>query len=121
MIETRGQTGRFLAGGPPLSTRCSSFPITKRGCPILALFARVGGDAADSLMVVMPRGLHRYYGADQLHFITCPCYRRMPFLRSAGSLDRVLSVLEQTRKRYRFVVVGYVVVPEHIHLLLSEA
>jgi REP element-mobilizing transposase RayT len=29
-------------------------------------------------------------------------------------------VLEQTRQRYRFVVVGYVVMPEHIHLLLSE-
>jgi putative transposase len=71
-------------------------------------------------MLVMPRGLHRYYGADQLHFITCSCYHRMPRLRSARSRDRVLSVLEQTRKRYRFVVVGYVVMPEHIHLLLSE-
>jgi len=68
----------------------------------------------------MPRGLHRYYGADQLHFITCSCYHRMPLLRSARSRDRILSVLEQTRKRYRFVVVGYVVMPEHIHLLLSE-
>jgi len=29
-------------------------------------------------------------------------------------------VLEQTRQRYRFVVAGYVVMPEHIHLLLSE-
>jgi putative transposase len=29
-------------------------------------------------------------------------------------------VPEQVRKRYRFVVVGYVVMPEHIHLLLSE-
>ena len=28
--------------------------------------------------------------------------------------------LEQTRQRYRFVVVGYVVMPEHIHLLLTE-
>ncbi len=44
----------------------------------------------------------------------------MPLLRSARSRDRVLSVLEQTRKRYRFVVVGYVVMPEHIHLLLTE-
>jgi putative transposase len=68
----------------------------------------------------MPRGLHRYYGADQLHFITCSCYRRMPLLGSARSRDRILSVLEQTRKRYRFVVVGYVMMPEHIHLLLSE-
>ena len=31
-----------------------------------------------------------------------------------------LAILEQTRLRYRFVVVGYVVMPEHIHLLLSE-
>jgi putative transposase len=68
----------------------------------------------------MPRGLHRYYGADQLHFITCSCYHRMPLLRSARSRDRFLSVLEQTRQRYRFVVVGYVVMPEHIHLLISE-
>jgi REP element-mobilizing transposase RayT len=29
-------------------------------------------------------------------------------------------VLEQTCQRYRFVVVGYVVMPEHVHLLLSE-
>jgi putative transposase len=68
----------------------------------------------------MPRGLHRYYGANHLHFITCSCYRRLPLLRSAGSRDRFLAVLEQTRQRYRFVVVGYVVVPEHIHLLMSE-
>jgi len=68
----------------------------------------------------MPRGLHRYYGAHHLHFITCSCYRRLPLLRSARSRDRFLSVLEQTRQRYRFVVVGYVVMPEHIHLLLSE-
>jgi putative transposase len=31
-----------------------------------------------------------------------------------------LHILEEVRKRYRFVVVGYVVMPEHIHLLLSE-
>jgi putative transposase len=80
----------------------------------------VGGDAADAIMLVMPRGLHRYYGADHPHFITCSCYRRLPLLRSARSRDRILSVLEQTRDRYRFVVVGYVVMPEHIHLLLTE-
>jgi putative transposase len=28
--------------------------------------------------------------------------------------------LEQVRQRYGFVVVGYVVMPEHIHLLISE-
>src|SRR5690348_3417171 len=29
-------------------------------------------------------------------------------------------MLEQVRQRYDFVVVGYVVMPEHIHLLISE-
>ena len=68
----------------------------------------------------MPSGLHRTYGAHHLHFITCSCYRRLPFLGSARSRDRFLSILEQTRQRYRFVVVGYVVMPEHIHLLMTE-
>src|SRR5258708_20049603 len=68
----------------------------------------------------MPSGLHRTYGAHHLHFITGSCYRRLPLLSSARGRDLFLSILEQTRQRYRFVVVGYVVMPEHIHLLLSE-
>jgi len=70
--------------------------------------------------LVMPSGLHRTYGAHHLHFITTSCYRRWPFLGSARSRDTFLTILEQTRRRYRFVVVGYVVMPEHIHLLLTE-
>jgi REP element-mobilizing transposase RayT len=69
---------------------------------------------------VMPSGLHRTYGAHHLHFITCSCYQRLPLLASARGRDCFLSILEQTRQRYRFVVVGYVVMPEHIHLLLTE-
>ncbi len=68
----------------------------------------------------MPSGLHRTYGAHHLHFITCSCYHRLPFLSTARSRDRFLSILEQTRERYRFVIVGYVVMPEHIHLLITE-
>ncbi len=68
----------------------------------------------------MPSGLHRTYGAHHLHFITCSCYRRLPLLRRVRSRDRFLSILEQTRERYHFVVVGYVVMPEHIHLLITE-
>jgi putative transposase len=43
--------------------------------------------------------------------------------RLASDLRRsspALTILEQTRERYGFVVVGYVVMPEHIHLLLTE-
>jgi putative transposase len=68
----------------------------------------------------MPTGLHRTYGAHHLHFITCSCYHRLPLLNSTRSRDRFLNVLEQTRQRYHFVVVGYVVMPEHVHLLITE-
>jgi putative transposase len=68
----------------------------------------------------MPSGLHRTYGAHHLHFITFSCYRRLPLLGMERSRDRFLSALEETRQRYRFVIVSYVVMPEHIHLLITE-
>ena len=68
----------------------------------------------------MPTNLHRYYGAGYLHFITTSCYQRRPLLGTPRSRDLFLEVLEQVRQRHRFIVVGYVVMPEHVHLLLSE-
>ena len=68
----------------------------------------------------MPKGLKRYYGARQLHFITFSCYRRRALLGTPSCRTTFLKILEQVRQRYRFVVVGYVVMPEHVHLLLSE-
>jgi REP element-mobilizing transposase RayT len=56
----------------------------------------------------MPNRLHRYYGAGYLHFITTSCYPRRPLLGSPLSRNLFLQVLEQVRRRYRFVVVGYV-------------
>jgi len=70
--------------------------------------------------LLCPAGCIGTYGAHHLHFITCSCYRRSPFLHTARRRDIFLTMLEQTRERYRFVVVGYVVMAEHIHLLLTE-
>lgn len=66
----------------------------------------------------MPNKLHRYYGAGYLHFITTSCYRRLPLLARPHNRDLLLHVLERVRRRYRFVVVGYVVMPEH--MLVAE-
>jgi putative transposase len=68
----------------------------------------------------MTEGLHRFYGGNDLHFLTFSCYRRLPFLRSEGRRDLFLKILERVRQRYRLVVLGYVVMPEHVHLLVSE-
>ena len=68
----------------------------------------------------MPWGLKRYYGTGSAHFITWSCYRRRPLLDTERARDLLLAVLELMRERYRFGVVGYVVMPEHVHLLVSE-
>ena len=68
----------------------------------------------------MARNLRRYYGLGDLHFVTFSCYRRLPLLGSARRRDLFLRRLEKVRVRYEMVVVGYVAMPEHVHLLVSE-
>jgi len=68
----------------------------------------------------VPSRLKRYNQTGGLHFVTFSCYRRMPLLGSARRRDLFLRALESTRRSYRFIVVGYVVMPEHVHLLLDE-
>ena len=68
----------------------------------------------------MTKGLHRYYGTSDLHFITCSCYRRHPLLNTTQRRNLFLEILEETRRKYRFVIHGYVVMPEHFHLRMTE-
>ena len=68
----------------------------------------------------MTQGLERWYGGGDLHFITCSCHQRQPELASPERRDLLLRVLERARQKYRFVVIGYVVMPEHFHLLMTE-
>ena len=90
--------------------------ILNLGCPVLDAFARAG------LLVqpVMPKGLRRHYGLRHLHFITCSCYRRLPLFSSASTKNMFVKILGEVRDRYRFSLAGYVVMPNHIHVLISE-
>ena len=76
--------------------------------------------ANESLRSGMPKRLRRCYGGGYLHFITSSCFHRRPILGTARRRTLFLELLEQVRRRYGFVVVGYVVMPEHFHLLISE-
>jgi putative transposase len=68
----------------------------------------------------MAHKLIRHFGRGHLHFITFTCYRRLPRLRSIRARNAFVQILGETRDRYGFSLVGYVVMPEHIHLLISE-
>jgi len=68
----------------------------------------------------MTARLHRFHQTGHLHFITFSCYQRRTLLDDPTLRDLLLQVLEQVRRSYRFVVAGYVVMPEHVHLLIDE-
>jgi putative transposase len=68
----------------------------------------------------MTRGLRRIYAPPHLHYITCSCDQRTALLGSAQGRDIFVRILEEVRSRYRFLVIGYVVMPEHFHLLMSK-
>ncbi|MGC9291959.1 MAG: REP-associated tyrosine transposase [Acidobacteriaceae bacterium] len=67
----------------------------------------------------MTTGLVRHHQTGNLHFVTFSCYHRCPYLASAESRDVLEAALERIRQRYGFFVSGHVVVPEHVHLLVS--
>lgn len=68
----------------------------------------------------MPYGLRRFQKAESLHFITFSCFGRLPFLEASGAKDTVEALLEQIRARHRTRVYAYVLMPEHVHLLINE-
>ena len=68
----------------------------------------------------MPTGLRRYQSSGHLHAINVNCFRRRPIFETAEPRDAFLSILEETRHKYSMQVIGYVVMPTHVHLLLSE-
>ena len=69
---------------------------------------------------VLRNRLERRYGQHHLHFITCSCYRRLPFFRTVRARYQFLKILDEVRRRYLFALVGFVVMPEHIHILIGE-
>ena len=68
----------------------------------------------------MLHGLKRFQRAEDLHFITFSCFHRLPFLDAPEPKETVEIILEQTRARHQARIYAYVLMPEHIHLLINE-
>jgi len=68
----------------------------------------------------MPYNLKRITGRGDLHFITFSCYQHGNFLASARNRNIAAKILGEVRARCKFALVGYVLMPDHVHLLISE-
>jgi putative transposase len=68
----------------------------------------------------VPAGLKRIHQPGHLHHVTFSCYRRLPLLKSERAKNLFVGELARVRREYKFLLVGYVVMPEHVHLLMSK-
>jgi putative transposase len=68
----------------------------------------------------MPWGLKRFHETRQVHFLTFSCYHRQAKFGNASACATFLDALERVRQSYGLCVYGYVVMPEHVHLLVNE-
>jgi putative transposase len=68
----------------------------------------------------MPSGLKRFHHTGQSHFVTFTCYHRLPHLADDRACQVFVVALERARKLYQFRVYGFVAMPEHVPLLISE-
>ena len=68
----------------------------------------------------MPIGLKRYQTFGHDHAINFSCSHHLPYLQSPASRDLFERSLEKTRSKYQFEIYSYVVMPDHVHLLVSE-
>ena len=68
----------------------------------------------------MPRGLRRIQQSGQSHFVTFSCYHRRLGFTSPEIYDLFLQCLEKMRQHFAMCIYGYVVMPEHVHLLVNE-
>lgn len=68
----------------------------------------------------MPSRLQRFHHSGQTHFITFSCWHRRPNFADAATRPVFEAALERIRRAFLLRVYGYVVMPDHVHLLLSE-
>ena len=97
--------GAFETFPPTAKPRCSS--VTTEATPGINL-------------VPMPWGLKRYQQTGNIHFIAFSCYRRDSLLAKPQARDTFVATLGTVHRWYAPCVIGFVVMPEHVHLLLSE-
>ena len=62
--------------------------------------------------------LRRYESPGGFRYLTFSCYKRLPLLGSAAMRDLMARSIESARVWCRFEVYAYVIMPEHLHLMI---
>ncbi len=61
--------------------------------------------------------VRHYHEPGHLHEFTFSCYQRRPLLTNDDWREKLARCLDQANQEYRFELVAFVLMPEHVHLL----
>jgi putative transposase len=62
--------------------------------------------------------LRHYDNLNTARFITFSCYHHFPLLRTETAIHSFIDILKIKRKEYGFKILGYVIMPSHVHLVI---
>ena len=62
---------------------------------------------------------HRHYSPGELQFITSSVYHRTPIFANPLFCREFAHTLQELREEFGFLVIGWVLMPEHFHLLIK--
>lgn len=70
--------------------------------------------------MIQPRKqCRRYNEPGHAHALTFSCFQRRPFLARDRTRQWMLEAIDQARTKHGFHLWAYVLIPEHVHLLLG--
>ena len=63
--------------------------------------------------------LVRFNFPNNIHFVTTSCYNRLPLFNSDDTKTIFAQSVIHIRNKYGFKLFGYVIMPEHVHILIQ--
>ena len=55
------------------------------------------------------------------HYVTLVTYNRVPVFRSARACEILVATFDEVRQRYPYKLVGYVIMPDHVHAIVNRS
>jgi len=68
--------------------------------------------------MIVHKNLPKFNDDSYVHFITTTTYKNRPYFRDGEFCRILLEELKLYSKKYGFTLIGYVIMPDHMHLLL---
>lgn len=66
-----------------------------------------------------PVKLFKSHEPNTFHYVTTVCFNRVPVFKSDTACELFIQALSQTREHCSFKLIGYVIMPDHAHLILN--